>query len=68
MHSFGESPSVAVESRLSQILAVNAPLRYYLSAKACHGIIRRAERRQKELPAMLREALYDQIKMWIIGV
>ena len=53
----GESPSVAVESTLSSILEADVPERYYLSAKACEGILRRAERRGKELPPMLREAL-----------
>ena len=33
---------------------------YYLSAKACAGILRRAERRGKELPQVLREALEAQ--------
>ena len=56
-HNFGESPNVAVESTLSQILEDNVPEKYYLSAKACEGILRRAERRGKELPPMLREAL-----------
>lgn len=60
MHSFGESPNVAVVSRLSQILEENAPQKYFLSAKACLGIIRRAERRGKNLPTMLRTALLMQ--------
>jgi hypothetical protein len=33
------------------------PPRFYLSRKACEGILRRAERRGKELPPMLLEAL-----------
>ena len=33
------------------------PDRYYLSAKACAGILRRAERRGKELPDLLRVVL-----------
>lgn len=61
-HSTGESPSVAVASTLSSILEVNAPKKYYLSAKACEGILRRAERRGKELPEMLRIALEQQIE------
>ena len=52
----GESPSVAVESTLSSILQADVPERYYLSAKACEGILRRAERRGKQLPPMLKEA------------
>ena len=31
--------------------------RFYLSAKACQGILRRAEKRGKDLPLMLRNAL-----------
>lgn len=50
-------PSAAIESTLSQILEANVPKKYYLSAKACEGILRRAERRGKELPPMLKTAL-----------
>jgi hypothetical protein len=57
----GESPSVAVESTLSSILEANAPEKYYLSAKACEGVLRRVERRGKELPPMLKEALEQMI-------
>ena len=31
--------------------------RYYLSPKACAGILRRAEKREKEIPAALKAAL-----------
>ena len=55
--------NVAVESTLSSILEANAPEKYYLSAKACAGILRRAERRGKELPTMLREALEEVIAL-----
>jgi hypothetical protein len=55
-----ESPSVAVESHLSQILEANAHPKYCLSAKACQGILNRAKRRGKELPEMLRIALEHQ--------
>lgn len=34
--------------------------KYYLSAKACQGILNRAKRRGKELPEMLRIALEQQ--------
>ena len=61
MLNTGESPNAAVESTLSQILEVNAPEKYYLSARACEGILRRAERRGKKLPEMLRIALEQQI-------
>lgn len=43
---------------LSDVLeAGNVPQRYYLSAKACQGILRRAAKRGKELPKALRLAL-----------
>ena len=57
MLSFGECPSVAVASHLSQILEEHPPRRYFLSAKACAGILKRAQRRGKELPEVLRKAL-----------
>ena len=58
--SFGESPSAAVESHLSQILEDNPHPKYFLSAKACQGILRRAEKRGKGLPPILREVLMRQ--------
>ena len=36
----------------------DVPQKYYLSARACAGILRRAKRRGKALPEMLRVALY----------
>ncbi len=62
MLNSGECPNAAVESFLSQILQVNVPEKYYLSKTACEGILRRAERRGKELPAMLKEALLQMIE------
>ena len=61
MLNTGESPNAAAESTLSQILEANVPEKYYLSARACEGILRRAERRGKELPPMLKEALEQVI-------
>ncbi len=60
MHSFGESPSAAVESRLSQILEEDPLPKYSLSAKACAGILNRASRRGKPLPPELEAALIIQ--------
>ena len=59
-HNFGESPNVGNESTLSQILQAGVPERYYLSPKACLGILRRASVRGKELPEVLRIALERQ--------
>ena len=60
-HNTSESLSDAVESSLSEILQVDAPEKYSLSAKACNGILRRAEKRGKTLPPMLRDALTEVI-------
>ena len=49
------------ESRLSEILQTDASEKYYLSAKACEGILRRADKRGKELPEVLKKALTNQI-------
>lgn len=47
-------------SFLSRILEDDVPEKYYLSPKACAGILRRAERRGKALPPLLRAALEQQ--------
>ena len=59
--STGVCPSAVRESTLSQILNLNAPEKYCLSPTACAGIIRRAEKRGKELPDMLKEALMETV-------
>ena len=56
----GVSPKDAKESSLSQILQEDPPLKYYLSPKACLGILRRAFERGKELPKKLERALKIQ--------
>ena len=60
MHSFGECPSVENVSLLSQILEENPLPKYSLSARACAGILRRAEKRGKKLPELLEETLRRQ--------
>jgi hypothetical protein len=60
MPSFGESPREENASLLSQILEDSAPQKYCLSARACEGILNRAQRRGKELPLELKEALLRQ--------
>lgn len=53
-----EWPKDAVVCSLSDTLETgDVPQRYYLSATACRGILRRAEKRGKELPERLRQAL-----------
>ena len=48
------------ESTLWEIIELNAPHKYFLSQKACQGILRRAETRGKELPKILKDALLRQ--------
>ena len=53
-----ESHNGAVVSSLSDILEIgDLPPQYYLSRKACAGVLRRAAKRRKTLPAPLRAAL-----------
>ena len=48
--------------KLSQVLEKGSiPERYFLSPKACAGILRRAEKRGKKLPPMLQDALEEQV-------
>ena len=61
MLNIGESPSEERGSTLSQILELNVPEKYSLSPKACAGILRRAEKRGKELPDMLKDALMEVV-------
>lgn len=56
----GESPRDAVESFLSEILEDSPHPKYYLSPKACRGILRRAQERGKPLPKRLEYALLAQ--------
>ena len=73
MGNTGEQPSMLMEecgceelpsgvnvSRLSQILEDSPLPKYSLSAKACMGILNRAQKRGKELPPELKEALLRQ--------
>lgn len=60
MLSSSEWPSDASVCSLSDILeAQPVPERYFLSPKACAGILRRAEKRGKKLPERLRIALEE---------
>jgi hypothetical protein len=49
-------------SSLAAVLEVGSlPPRFFLSPKACAGILRRAERRGKQLPPMLEQALRQAV-------
>ena len=58
-----ECPSDVVESFLWQILQAIVPSRYYLSQKACKGILRRSTGRSKSLPEELDRVLRIQAKL-----
>jgi hypothetical protein len=53
----GMSRSGASASSLSRILEATPHPKYYLSRTACLGILRRAKKRGKELPPVLKQAL-----------
>lgn len=65
--NIGEFSNAERESLLSQILKDNVPQKYYLSARACQGILTRASRRGKPLPELLKQALLDMIEWWNPG-
>lgn len=60
MHSFGVCPKDENASHLSQILEASPHPKYSLSARACLGILNRAEKRGKQLPEILKLALIQQ--------
>lgn len=65
--NIGESPREESVSLLSWILQVDVPEKYYLSAKACRGILTRASRRGKKLQELLETALLEMIEWWQRG-
>ena len=65
--NIGESPREESVSLLSWILQEDVPEKYYLSAKACRGILTRASRRGKKLPDLLQTALLEMIEWWEPG-
>lgn len=65
--NISEWPSAESVSLLSSTLEVNAPEKYYLSARACQGILTRASRRGKKLPDLLQTALLEMIEWWKRG-
>lgn len=60
--SSSEYPRGAAVCFLSDILCPDAPQEYFLSPTACEGIIRRAERRGRSLPPVLKTALQEAIR------
>lgn len=62
--NIGECPREENVSLLSWILQVDVPEKYYLSAKACRGILTRASRRGKKQQELLETALLEMIEWW----
>lgn len=62
--NISEWPSAESVSLLSSTLEVNVPQKYFLSARACQGILTRASRRGKKLPDLLQMALLEMIEWW----
>ena len=61
--NISECPNAAKESLLSDVLETgDVPQKYFLSPKACAGILRRARNRRKEIPEPLRSALTQVAK------
>ena len=58
--NFGAYPNGVEESTLSQILEVRVPKKYYLSERACRGILRRSAKNGIVLPLLLFYALLIQ--------
>ncbi len=62
MPNISDWPNDASVCSLSSVLEKgHIPLKYFLSGKACAGILRRAERRGKKLPALLERALQQVV-------
>lgn len=59
--NIGEYPSEENASSLYAVLETTVPDKYFLSAKACWGILRRAQEKQKEIPQELKIALLERI-------
>lgn len=62
-----EKPSNPIPTKLSEVLEPSPDTKYFLSARACQGILNRANRRGKQLPKELQTALERQIARGQVG-
>ena len=60
--NLSEKPRRPRPTKLSDILVTHPDPKYNLSARACQGILNRAQKRGKELPKELKAALMEQAK------
>lgn len=58
--NISEYPKHAEECMLSDILETTVPSRYFLTAKACQGILRRCAKVGRPLPSQMKKALEKQ--------
>lgn len=67
MLNIGESPKDVSVCSLSSILEDNVPDKYFLSERACLGILRRSEEKGKPLDDLLKTALLNTVAFmrWI---
>lgn len=56
-----EYPNDVVESTLSQVVEPSVPQKYFLSERACLGILSRVDRKPKEPPQELTDALLNGV-------
>lgn len=61
MLNISASPSIVKDSSLSQILEEEVPQKYYLSVKACQGILKRAKKKGQLIHPFLLQALENTI-------
>jgi DNA (cytosine-5)-methyltransferase 1 len=59
-HGIASRPHEVHRRKLSEILESNVDEKYYLTAAACLGILRRVDAKGKEIPQLLRSALEQQ--------
>ena len=57
-----EKPREENRTKLSDVLEDSVDEKYSLSARACQGILARAEKKGKDLPEELRKALERQVE------
>lgn len=59
--NLSERPRMENPTLLSEVLEEEADPKYNLSSKACQGILNRANKRGKQLPEILKQALENQV-------
>ena len=67
MLNIGELPNEENASQLSQVLEINPLPKYYMSLKACEGMLAKAGRKGKRLPQVLEKALSQQVTLLKLG-